>query len=163
MAIRRFENAMYDQVARGPNPNLEPWQQVFASVKNRLLHGAKDSSVVGGETKEEITIMGHVKVFIERFKNTGFVGFGANGSQNGSPAPQPQMYQQQHQTQQITGSGQGSTIHQPVQVGKEEVDAIPQEPIGDQDVSQKQDKIPVQVQDSKELDSSGEKEGMDTT
>ncbi len=155
MAIRRFENAMYDQVSRGPNPNLERWQQIFASVKNRLLHGVKDSSVAGGETKEEITIMGHVKVFIERFKNTGFVGFGAGGSHHGSPAPQPQQYQQQHQQQQVNGNGQGQPVNQPTQPKKEDLDEKAEEVRGDQAVSET-------VQDSMQTDNSGAKDGMDT-
>lgn len=80
MAIRRFETAMYDQINRGPNPNTEMWQQIFASVKNRLLHGAQTSNMPGGETKEEVTIMGHVRTFIEKFRNPNFTGFRAAGS-----------------------------------------------------------------------------------
>ncbi len=34
----------------------------------------------GGETKEEVTIMGHVRTFIEKFRNPNFVGFKAAGS-----------------------------------------------------------------------------------
>ena len=83
MAIRRFETAMYDQINRGPNPNAEMWQQIFASVKNRLLHGAQTSNMPGGETKEEVTIMGHVRTFIEKFRNPNFVGFKAAGSVGG--------------------------------------------------------------------------------
>lgn len=89
MAIRRFETAMYEQVARGPNPNLEQWRLVFASVKNRLLHGAISSTMPGGETKEETTILGHVRTFIERFRNTNFVGFGGLGSEAGSRTASP--------------------------------------------------------------------------
>lgn len=92
MAIRRFETAMYDQVKAGSNPDVSQWHLVFASVKNRLLHGANASSVPEGETREEATIMGHVKIFIERFQNPNFVGFQAPsgsgvGSRTASPAP----------------------------------------------------------------------------
>jgi hypothetical protein len=89
MAIRRFETAMYDQVGRGPNPNLELWQNIFSSVKNRLLHGAKESTLPGGETKEEVTIMSHVKNFIDRFKNQSFVGFRSAGSVSRTSSPAP--------------------------------------------------------------------------
>lgn len=81
LAIRRFETAMYDQV--GDPSKIEDWQKVFASVKRRLLHGAPHSLLPGGENKEELTIMAHVRNFIERFKNPNFVGF----SNTGSPAP----------------------------------------------------------------------------
>ena len=89
MAIRRFETAMYDQINRGPNPNTEMWQQIFASVKNRLLHGAQTSNMPGGETKEEVTIMGHVRTFIEKFRNPNFVGFKAAGSVSRTASPAP--------------------------------------------------------------------------
>ncbi|KAI1620365.1 hypothetical protein EDD37DRAFT_176656 [Exophiala viscosa] len=81
LAIRRFETAMYEQV--GNSSKIEEWQQVFASVKRRLLHGAPHSLQPGGENREELTIMAHVRNFIERFKNPNFVGF----SNTGSPAP----------------------------------------------------------------------------
>ncbi|EXJ85828.1 hypothetical protein A1O1_06197 [Capronia coronata CBS 617.96] len=86
LAIRRFENAMYDQV-RDP-AKIEEWQKVFASVKRRLLHGAPHSSLPNGETKEELTIMEHVRRFIDRFKNPNFVGFSIEQTRGtGSPAP----------------------------------------------------------------------------
>ncbi|EXJ84963.1 hypothetical protein A1O3_05638 [Capronia epimyces CBS 606.96] len=86
LAIRRFENAMYDQV-RDPT-KIEEWQKVFASVKRRLLHGAPHSSLPNGETKEELTIMEHVRRFIDRFKNPNFVGFSIEQTRGtASPAP----------------------------------------------------------------------------
>lgn len=86
LAIRRFENAMYDQV-RDP-AKIEEWQKVFASVKRRLLHGAPHSSLPNGETKEELTIMEHVRRFIDRFKNPNFVGFSIEQTRGtASPAP----------------------------------------------------------------------------
>ncbi|KAK4938675.1 hypothetical protein LTR10_020943 [Elasticomyces elasticus] len=81
LAIRRFETAMYEQV--GNSSKIEEWQQVFASVKRRLLHGAPHSLLPDGENREELTIMAHVRNFIDRFKNPNFVGF----SNTGSPAP----------------------------------------------------------------------------
>ena len=110
MAIRRFETAMYDQVNRGPHANLELWQSIFASVKNRLLHGASASNMVGGETKEEVTIMGHVKTFIEKFKNPSFVGFGASGSVGGSRTASPVP----------AGGGVGGAVTSAPQVGSTE-------------------------------------------
>ncbi|KAL2421397.1 hypothetical protein ABEF95_007749 [Exophiala dermatitidis] len=87
LAIRRFENAMYDQV-RDP-AKIEEWQKVFASVKRRLLHGAPQSSLPNGETKEELTIMEHVRRFIERFKNPNFVGFSSVEQPRGTASPGP--------------------------------------------------------------------------
>ena len=94
IAIRRFETAMYEQVSRGTSGNLEMWQQIFSSVKNRLLHGATVSTMPDGETKEEVTIMGHVKIFIDKFRNPNFVRFKSNAgsasvSRTASPAPTP--------------------------------------------------------------------------
>jgi hypothetical protein len=86
MAIRRFEAVMYEQVKAGAHPDLARWQAVFQSVKNRLLHGALASSLPGGETNEEITIMDHVERFIDRFRNPAFVGFQA-ASRPASPMP----------------------------------------------------------------------------
>ena len=86
LAIRRFETAMYEQV--GDPAKIEQWQIVFASVKRRLLHGAPQSSLPDGETKEELTIMEHVRRFIDRFKNPNFVGFSIEQTRGtGSPAP----------------------------------------------------------------------------
>lgn len=88
LAIRRFETAMYDQV--GDPARIEGWQRVFASVKRRLLHGAPQSSLPDGETKEELTIMEHVRRFIDRFKNPNFVGFSIEQPGNtSSPVPVP--------------------------------------------------------------------------
>lgn len=88
MAIRRFETAMYEQV--GDHAKIEQWQRVFASVKRRLLHGHPESSLPGGETREELTIMEHMKRFIERFKNPNFVGFSKEPTKGtASPAPTP--------------------------------------------------------------------------
>ncbi|KIX07634.1 uncharacterized protein Z518_02287 [Rhinocladiella mackenziei CBS 650.93] len=86
IAIRRFENAMYQQV--GDPTKIEYWQRIFASVKRRLLHGAPHSLLPEGETKEELTIMEHVRRFIERFKNPNFVGFSLEQPRGtSSPAP----------------------------------------------------------------------------
>lgn len=85
LAIRRFETAMYDQV--GPQGNVEYWQQIFHSVKRRLLHGAPQSLMPGGETKEESTIMEHVRHFIERFKNPNFEGFPQAQTQSQTVSP----------------------------------------------------------------------------
>ena len=98
MAIRRFENAMYDQVARSDKPNVEYWQTIFSSVKNRLLHGAATSNLPSGETKEEVTIMTHVRAFIEKFRNINFVGFKPN-SRTVTPAP-ASLQEQVNQTSQ---------------------------------------------------------------
>lgn len=88
MAIRRFETAMYEQV--GDATKIEQWQKIFSSVKRRLLHGYTESSLQGGETKEELTIMEHVRRFIDRFKNPNFVGFSKEQAKvTGSPAPAP--------------------------------------------------------------------------
>jgi hypothetical protein len=77
---------MYDQV--GDPAKIEQWQRIFASVKRRLLHGAPHSSLPDGETKEELTIMEHVRRFIERFKNPNFVGFKIEQARTtNSPAP----------------------------------------------------------------------------
>ncbi len=77
---------MYEQV--GDAAKIEQWQRVFASVKRRLLHGHPESSLPGGETKEELTIMDHVRRFIELFKNPNFVGFSKEPTVGtASPAP----------------------------------------------------------------------------
>lgn len=81
ITIKTFENAMLKTV----HPSgLEKWQKIFASARNRLLHGHLESLVPGGEGEEEATIMKHIREFIERFKNPNFVGFSAA---TGSPAP----------------------------------------------------------------------------
>lgn len=86
MSIRRFETAMYDQVSRNAPQDLEYYQMIFGSVKNRLLHGASASNLPNGETKEEVTILNHVKSFIEKFRNLNFVGFKPS-SRVASPVP----------------------------------------------------------------------------
>ncbi|ETN43095.1 uncharacterized protein HMPREF1541_02253 [Cyphellophora europaea CBS 101466] len=88
LAIRRFEQAMYDMVAKGSNPNLEQWKLVFSSAYSRILHGAPGSTVPGGETKEEAVVLGHMKNFIEKYKNPQFKGFKAQ-SRDGTPAAVP--------------------------------------------------------------------------
>lgn len=88
VAIRRFESAMYEQV--GDPEKIARWQRIFHSVKRRLLHGAPQSLMPEGDTREEDTIMSHVRTFINRFKNPAFVGFSIDpGSSNASPAPNP--------------------------------------------------------------------------
>lgn len=86
MSIRRFENAMYDQVSRNAPQDLDYYHSIFGSVKNRLLHGASSSNLPDGETKEEVTIINHVRSFIEKFRNVNFVGFKPS-SRVASPVP----------------------------------------------------------------------------
>jgi hypothetical protein len=79
---------MYEQV--GDSEKIARWQRIFHSVKRRLLHGAPHSLMPEGDTREEDTIMSHVRTFINRFKNPAFVGFSIDpGSSNASPAPNP--------------------------------------------------------------------------
>lgn len=86
VAIRRFEAAMYEQV--GDAEKIARWQKIFHSVKRRLLHGAPQSLMPDGDSREEDTIMSHVRTFINRFKNPAFVGFSLDpGSSTASPAP----------------------------------------------------------------------------
>ncbi|KAK5057826.1 hypothetical protein LTR84_011827 [Exophiala bonariae] len=86
IVIKRFETTMYEQV--GDAEKIARWQKIFNSVKRRLLHGAPQSLMPEGDTREEDTIMSHVRTFIERFKNPAFVGFSIDpGSSTASPAP----------------------------------------------------------------------------
>lgn len=79
---------MYEQV--GDPGKIARWRGIFSSVKRRLLHGAPHSLMPEGDTREEDTIMSHVRTFINRFKNPAFVGFSNDpGSSNASPAPNP--------------------------------------------------------------------------
>ncbi|KEF62448.1 uncharacterized protein A1O9_00420 [Exophiala aquamarina CBS 119918] len=88
VAIGRFESAMYEQV--GDPEKIARWRGIFQSVKRRLLHGAPHSLMPEGDTREEETIMSHVRTFINRFKNPAFIGFSIDpGSSNASPAPNP--------------------------------------------------------------------------
>lgn len=86
IVIKRFETTMYEQV--GDAEKIARWQKIFHSVKRRLLHGAPHSLMPEGDSREEDTIMSHVRTFIERFKNPAFVGFSLDpGSSTASPAP----------------------------------------------------------------------------
>jgi hypothetical protein len=83
ITIKTFENAMLKTV----HPSgLERWQRIFASARNRLLHGHPESLMPGGESPEEASIMKHMRDFIQRFRNPSFVGFSVG---TGSPAPTP--------------------------------------------------------------------------
>ncbi len=76
---------MYEQIRMGSNPqSLEYWQQVFTSVKKRLLHGQLGSTMPSGETQEELIIMGYLRPIRDRFRNVNFVGF---GERRGTPVP----------------------------------------------------------------------------
>lgn len=76
LAIRRFEQVMYEHAKKIPGSNgLERLTMVFNSVKARLLHGAPASTCPGYEGKEEKTIMNQVKGIIERFRNPAFQGY----------------------------------------------------------------------------------------
>lgn len=88
LAIRRFEQAMYDMVAKNKTPNMDQWKAVFSSAYARTLHGAVVSTVPGGETKEEVVVMGHMKNFIEKYKNPHFKGFRSQ-SRDATPAATP--------------------------------------------------------------------------
>ncbi|OCT47497.1 hypothetical protein CLCR_03281 [Cladophialophora carrionii] len=83
ITIKTFENAMLKTVHPS---DLERWQRIFASARNRLLHGHPESMMPGGESAEEATIMKHMQDFIQRFRNPSFVGFSIG---TGSPAPNP--------------------------------------------------------------------------
>ncbi|RMZ76579.1 hypothetical protein DV737_g4741, partial [Chaetothyriales sp. CBS 132003] len=77
MLMRRFEESMYDQIREGANPqSLEYWQQAFGSARKRLLHGHPKSSMLSGETQEELVIMDYLRGIRDRFCNVNFVGFG---------------------------------------------------------------------------------------
>jgi hypothetical protein len=84
LAIRRFESSMYDLITKNKNPNMDQWKQVFNSAYSRILHGSPASTVPGGETKEEVVIMAHMKAFVEQHRNPQFKGFASQAKATAS-------------------------------------------------------------------------------
>ena len=86
ISIKNFENSMLKTV----HPSgLERWRRIFASARNRLLHGLTTSIMPEGDSEEEAEIMKHLRGFVQRFRNPNFVGFSIT---TGSPAPGPQTH-----------------------------------------------------------------------
>jgi len=72
--INRFEASMMSQLSQEASFQ-EKWRKIFASAKDRCLHGHPGSKLEGGETNEERTIMKHISDFVQRYKNPVFESF----------------------------------------------------------------------------------------
>lgn len=77
--INRFEASMMSQLSQEASFQ-EKWRRIFASAKDRCLHGHVGSKLEGGETNEERTIMKHISDFVQRYKNPVFEDFRRTGS-----------------------------------------------------------------------------------
>ncbi|RMZ78789.1 hypothetical protein DV738_g3559, partial [Chaetothyriales sp. CBS 135597] len=110
MLMRRLEESMYDQIREGANPqSLEYWQQAFASARKRLLHGQPKSSMLCGETQEELVIMDYLKAIRDRFCNVNFVGF----SERKTTPPMPTGVEPETQSSIVVGHSAGEAAEQP--------------------------------------------------
>ncbi|KAK5092527.1 hypothetical protein LTR70_001893 [Exophiala xenobiotica] len=74
--INRFQQSMMTNVGKD-EATQNMWIAIFDSAKKRCLHGATASSLEGGETNDERTIIGHIKTFVGRYQNPAFEGFAA--------------------------------------------------------------------------------------
>lgn len=72
--INRFESSMMSQLSQETSFQ-DKWRKIFASAKDRCLHGHPSSKLEGGETNEERTILKHISDFVQRYKNPAFEGF----------------------------------------------------------------------------------------
>jgi len=67
-----FEDSIMKETAP---EEIERMKLVFVSVRQRVLNGAKESSVPGGETDIEGVCLHHFRNFCEMEKNPNFKGF----------------------------------------------------------------------------------------
>jgi len=74
--INRFQHSMMDALPKDA-PTQNKWSAIFDSAKKRCLHGAQTSSLEGGESNEERTIIEHIRTFVGRYQNPAFEGFSA--------------------------------------------------------------------------------------
>ena len=105
--IRVFEQAFM-------NDTSSPVEQTqlrlaFESVRRRLLHGIKESTLVGGENYQERVLMGHVMEIIKQTENRDFVGFkeGMGRLEEEKKSVSLQKGKEENGTEQMVG-GQGS-------------------------------------------------------
>lgn len=77
--INRFESSMMSQLSQEASFQ-DKWRKIFASAKDRCLHGHIGSKLEGGENNEERTIMKHISDFVQRYKNPVFEDFRQTGS-----------------------------------------------------------------------------------